>query len=123
MQNKMPFLWLRWVNISCQYMQFRQSACMFRISQGFPWCQDGRYIAVTCTLPLKSGYDDIATFLRPLKVHRCWRYMQFYKFLPNTDIHLVSTLSRLYPKLQYVDFHKTTKELLLQRLKCLMGLF
>jgi hypothetical protein len=30
---------------ACLYMQFGQSACTFRISQGFPWCQDGRYIA------------------------------------------------------------------------------
>jgi len=34
-------------------------------------------IAVTCTLPLKSGNDDITTFLRPLKVHRCWRNRRF----------------------------------------------
>jgi hypothetical protein len=35
------------------------------------------YIAVTCTLPLKSRNDDITTFLRRLKVHRCWRNQRF----------------------------------------------
>jgi hypothetical protein len=36
---------------------------MFRISHGLQWRQDLRYIADTCTLPLKSGNDDITTFL------------------------------------------------------------
>ncbi len=58
------------LQITCQYMQFGQSACMFHISYGLQWRQGLRYIAVTCTLPLKSGNDDITTFLAPLKVHR-----------------------------------------------------
>ena len=61
---------------ACRNMQSGQSACMFRISHGFQCRQDRRYIAVTCTLPLKSVNDDITTFLRLLKVHRCWRYMK-----------------------------------------------
>ena len=47
---------------------------IIRVSHGFDGCQMLEYIAVTCTLPLKSGNKDITTFLRPLKVHRCWRY-------------------------------------------------
>ncbi len=67
-------------------MKSGQSACMFRISHGFQCRQDRRYIAVTCTLPLKSENDDITTFLRPLKVHRCWRYMYFYTVYRSADI-------------------------------------
>ena len=47
------------LQISCQHMQFGQSTCTFRISQGFPWCQDGRYIADSVTSSLKTGKDDI----------------------------------------------------------------
>jgi hypothetical protein len=36
--------------LSCHYLKSGQSACMFRISQGFPWCQDGRYIADSTTI-------------------------------------------------------------------------
>ena len=64
--------------ISCHYLKSGQSACMFCISHGFQCRQDRRYIAVTCTLLLKSGNDDITTFLRPLKVHRCWRGIKLY---------------------------------------------
>ncbi len=38
---------------ACLYMQFGQSTCTFRISQGFPWCQDGRYIAAILNLRLE----------------------------------------------------------------------
>jgi len=31
--------------LTCQYMQFGQSACMFHISYGLQWRQDRRYIA------------------------------------------------------------------------------
>ena len=31
-------------------------------------------IAETCALPMKTGNDDITTFLRPLKVYRNWSY-------------------------------------------------
>jgi hypothetical protein len=35
---------------------------MIRISHGFRGCQMLEYIAVTCTLPLKFGNDDITGF-------------------------------------------------------------
>jgi hypothetical protein len=50
----------------------------FRISYSFWECQLLTLIAVTCTLPLKSGDDDITTFLRPLKVHRCRSNHRFH---------------------------------------------
>jgi hypothetical protein len=59
-------------------MQFGQSACMFRISYSFKYRQYRRYIADTSASALKSGNDDITTFLRPLKVHRCWSYVRLY---------------------------------------------
>jgi hypothetical protein len=37
--------WLSKPDISCHYLQFGQSACMFRISQSFQCRQDRRYIA------------------------------------------------------------------------------
>jgi hypothetical protein len=33
------------LQISCQYMKSGKSACMFRISYSFQWCQYRRYIA------------------------------------------------------------------------------
>ena len=53
-------------HISCQYMKSGQSACTFRISQGFPWCQDGRYIAESTTGDQGTGKDDITNFLGTL---------------------------------------------------------
>jgi len=54
-------------------MQCGQSACMFHISHGFQCRQDRRYIADTQTAAMRAGNDDITSFLRPLKLHRCWR--------------------------------------------------
>jgi hypothetical protein len=45
---------------------------MIRISHGFDGCQMMEYIADSNTSTLRTGDDDITTFLRPLKVHRCW---------------------------------------------------
>ncbi len=36
---------VRFSMLDCHYMQFGQSACMFRISYGFQWRQYRRYIA------------------------------------------------------------------------------
>jgi hypothetical protein len=65
-------------SIACHYMKSGQSACMFRISQGFPWCQDGRYIADSTTNSLRIGKDDITNFLMALIFPSLLeRYMHF----------------------------------------------
>ena len=51
---------------------------MIRVSHGFEGCQMLEYIADSNASALKSGNDDITTFLRPLIVHRCWRYPRFH---------------------------------------------
>jgi len=48
---------------TCQYLEFRESTCTFRISQGFPWCQDGRYIADTWNLAFRVGLMNLKRFL------------------------------------------------------------
>jgi hypothetical protein len=58
----------------------------FRISYSFWECQLLKFIAGTCTSPLKSGNDDITTFLRPLKVHRCWRYHRVHSRFHHPNI-------------------------------------
>jgi len=61
------------IHIPCHYLKSNQSACMFCISYGFQWRQDLRYIADSNASALSAENDDITTFLRPQKVHRCWR--------------------------------------------------
>ena len=48
---------------------------IIRVSHGFDGCQMLEYIADTQPAAMRAGNDDITSFLRPLKLHRCWRYM------------------------------------------------
>jgi hypothetical protein len=61
------------LQITCQYMQFGQSACMFHISYGFQCRQDRRYIAVAynlrfivfCNLKVYDPYLDLEILTGP----------------------------------------------------------
>jgi hypothetical protein len=64
------------VQISCQYMQFGQIACMFRISHGFQCRQDRRYIAAICNSVFRTVILDIISFFGSLKFQLCWRNHQ-----------------------------------------------
>ena len=93
-----PWCNLPWYAVWPKYRSDLNITCFWRFQKYWS-------IAVTCTLPVKSGNDNITTFIGPLKVHKCWGYMDFWKrsFIPY--IHLVFTLSRLYPKPQYIDVY------------------
>jgi hypothetical protein len=46
----------------CNSITVEMYSDIIRVSHGFDGCQKLWYIAVTCTLPLKSGNDDITNF-------------------------------------------------------------
>ena len=70
-------------DLTCQYMLFGQSACMFHISYGLQWRQSLRYIAValpvaeTCNSAPGVGLDDITSFFGPSFLPISWRKHRF----------------------------------------------
>jgi hypothetical protein len=53
--------------LTCHYLNFTNNSYMLGISQRIKAFWELRYIAVTCTLPLKSRNDDITTFFTASK--------------------------------------------------------
>ena len=95
------------VLLSCHYMKFGQSACMFHISYGFQCRQDRRYIADSNTSALRTGDDDI-TSSECLHIRRICRWnLKFISLHRSTQFrstkHTLPIFISLYKSTRHTD--------------------